>query len=82
MITVYTRVQACPYCDRLKTALEDYDLPYEEVVIGRDLTREEFREKFPNATTVPLMVHKGETFMSSDTAINHVRALGRGFRDV
>jgi glutaredoxin len=40
--------------------LESKKLPFVEVKIGVDITRDEFMEKFPNARTVPQIIFEGE----------------------
>jgi glutaredoxin len=57
MITVYTK-DNCPACLKLKDQLRSGQREYTEVKIGKDITREEFMEKFPNVRTVPHMVQK------------------------
>lgn len=59
MITVYTK-DNCPYCIKAKALLKGYGLEYTETVIGKDLSREEFLERFPSARTVPQIVMDGE----------------------
>jgi glutaredoxin 3 len=55
MILVYTK-DNCPHCVKAKTLLQVRGLEYSEVVIGKDITREEFMEAFPNARTVPQII--------------------------
>jgi len=60
--TVYTKTN-CPACVTLKASLVKAGESFKEVLIGRDITREEFMEKFPTVRTVPYMVDhsdKGE----------------------
>ncbi len=49
---IYTR-DNCPFCVNAKTLLNIKNIPYEEIKIGRDITREQFFEALPNAKTVP-----------------------------
>ena len=46
----------CPYCDRAKSVFKKLGVQYEERVVGSDLTREEFFEKFPGCKTVPQII--------------------------
>jgi glutaredoxin len=55
MITVYTQAN-CPGCITLKGKLSKEGIPFKEVHIGKDITREEFMEKFPTVRTVPYVV--------------------------
>ena len=61
MKTVYTK-DACPACVTLKASLAKAGEAFQEVKIGRDITREEFMSKFPTVRTVPYVVDndKGE----------------------
>ena len=52
MITIYSK-DNCTWCDRAKELMNTKNEPYTEVKIGRDMTREEFMEQFPNVRSVP-----------------------------
>jgi len=53
-LTMYTRNEPpCGYCLMAKTLLGHHGIAFDEVVIGQDIDREEFRNKFPNIRTVP-----------------------------
>lgn len=51
-VTIYSKDQ-CPWCERAKSLLELHNVAYNEIKIGRDITREEFLEQVPNVRTVP-----------------------------
>jgi len=55
MKVVYTK-DNCPGCVALKASLAQAGEAFKEVKIGRDITREEFMEKFPTVRTVPYVV--------------------------
>lgn len=55
MKIVYTK-DNCPACVTLKASLVKAGEAFQEVKIGRDITREEFMEKFPTVRTVPHVV--------------------------
>lgn len=61
VITLYSK-ENCPACVLMKGKLIREKTPYKEIMIGRDITREEFMEKFPTVRTVPYVVDndKGE----------------------
>ncbi len=61
MKTVYTK-DNCPACVALKASLVKAGEAFKEIKIGRDITREEFMEKYPTIRTVPYMLDddKGE----------------------
>lgn len=47
---------SCPYCTKAKNLLELKGLGYNEYVIGVDITREEFKEQYPDARTAPYIL--------------------------
>jgi glutaredoxin len=54
LIEVYTKPD-CPLCDTAKRMLNEKKLSFHEIVIGRDITREEVLEKFPEARVAPVI---------------------------
>jgi len=46
----------CPFCVQAKGLLESKGFSYTELVLGKDLTREDFMEQFPNVRTVPYII--------------------------
>jgi len=59
MITIYTK-NNCPACVTLKATLKQEGKPFKEINICKDITREEFMNKFPTVRTVPFTVIEGE----------------------
>lgn len=57
-IELYTRTD-CPYCDMAKELLIERNKPFDLFVIGRNVTRETVKEKFPQATVLPVVVIDG-----------------------
>jgi len=51
---VYSKTN-CPACDTLKAKLKAEGVDYEEILLGRDMSIEAFKEKFPNVRSVPYM---------------------------
>lgn len=52
MKKVYTKTN-CPACVTLKASLAKAGEAFQEIKIGKDITREEFMSKFPTVRTVP-----------------------------
>ena len=51
----------CPACEKAKNLLAEFNIQYDEIVIGRDLTKMEFQEKYgPSVKTVPQIVINGQ----------------------
>lgn len=55
MKTVYTK-DNCPACVQLKAQLRQQNVPFVEVKIGKDITREDFITKYPTIKSVPYIL--------------------------
>ncbi len=51
---VYTK-SGCGYCKRAKDLIEHNSISYQELEIGRDITREEIISKFPHRKELPII---------------------------
>tara|TARA_B100000508_G_C11320710_1_gene209300 strand:+ start:261 stop:521 length:261 start_codon:yes stop_codon:yes gene_type:complete len=49
----------CEFCVRAKMLLHSANISYSEIVIGKDIIREEFLELYPEQKTVPLIFING-----------------------
>ena len=58
MIEVYGR-EGCSYCTLAQKLLEEKKIPYNYIQLGVDITLEEFKEKFPEQKTVPVVTSYG-----------------------
>ena len=56
MTTIVYTTTNCPGCKQLKAQYEQQGKAYHEIVIGRDITREEFMATFPGVRQVPFVV--------------------------
>lgn len=56
MKTVYTK-ENCPACVQLKNQLKQNEEVFNEIKIGKDISREDFIMKFPGQRTVPFVVN-------------------------
>lgn len=54
-IRIFSKVD-CPYCDNAKNLLMSKGYSYYEFIIGQDISRDDFVEKFPNVKTVPYII--------------------------
>jgi glutaredoxin 3 len=54
-ITVYSRT-GCPYCDKIKSVLEQRNIEYTLNELDVDFVRDEFYEKFGVGATFPQVV--------------------------
>lgn len=53
-ITIYTR-EGCSECVKAKSFLSSKKIPYKEIIIGKDVTREDVINQFPTATILPVI---------------------------
>lgn len=58
IIAVYTKT-GCPSCDKAKNLLGIRNLTYDEIVIGKDIAREDFMSLFPGVMTAPFIIIDG-----------------------
>ena len=54
-VLIYTK-DNCSYCVQAKNLFTNKGQQYIEKKIGKDLTREEFLESFPDVKTVPFII--------------------------
>jgi len=59
MYKIYSK-DNCGYCDAAKRLLESKGLPYVELKVGRDVTREILLEMVPHARTIPQIFYNDE----------------------
>jgi glutaredoxin len=58
-IEVYSK-ENCPACTTLKARLTKDGESFTEIMVGKDITREEFLEKFPQVRQMPHVVFINE----------------------
>lgn len=56
MTTLIYSTPVCPGCKQLKAQYDAQGKPYTEIVIGRDISLEEFKATFPGVKQVPFVV--------------------------
>lgn len=57
MLTFYTRTNPpCQFCMKAKALAEQKDIAYRNIDIGNDITLDEFKQQYPQARSVPLIV--------------------------
>jgi len=72
-VTLFTR-PGCPHCARAKKALGERGYPYEEIVIGKDITTRSLRA-VSGAGTVPQVFIGGKLVGSADELEDYLRKL-------
>jgi glutaredoxin len=51
----------CPGCDTLKAKLKAEGVEFVEIELGKDMSIEAFKEKFPTVRSVPYMEYTKDT---------------------
>lgn len=62
-IVLYTR-ETCGACQKSKLLLNNYDVPFKEVLIEQDISRSELLDKFPDATSLPVITTTDTTIFN------------------
>lgn len=72
-IDVYTRYEPpCSYCMATKASLHSKNMEFNEFVVGKDLSSDELREKFPLARTLPVIMVDGKYIGGYNELMNHL----------
>ena len=58
-ITAYT-IDGCNYCDKLKELFARANVEYSTILVGEDITRQEFLESYPDVSGYPYVIIDGE----------------------
>lgn len=58
MFKLYTR-KDCRFCEAAKSILILGEIPYEEIELEKDITRDEVKAMFPGATLLPIVTYDG-----------------------
>jgi len=58
-IVIY-KTSGCGFCNKIVELMERADLPYTSYMVGEDINRKEFKEKFPQAIGFPYVIIDGE----------------------
>jgi len=63
MKTIVYSKPNCPGCDTLKAKLKAEGVEFVEIELGKDMSIEDFKAKFPTVRSVPHMIYsKDETW--------------------
>lgn len=68
MLTVYSK-ENCPFCVKAKNRLNLLGVNYSEVILGVDMTKEDFLSIYPNARTVPQIIEADGTVIGGWTQL-------------
>lgn len=54
-ITIYT-TSGCIYCEKIKELMRRADVEYTAILVGKDITRKEFKIKYPFVSGFPYVI--------------------------
>lgn len=77
-IIIYSK-DNCQYCVKAKTLLNIKKMQFEEVVIGRDIDKDEFVAIYPEVRTVPYILIDGNPIGGFDNLTEWVHENGPHF---
>lgn len=80
MLLIYTKPD-CGFCIKAKALAEERNIPFREVVIGVQISREDFRLRYPWVTKAPFIVHYTDADASNTDIQVTKKAIG-GFEDL
>lgn len=69
-IVIYSR-DGCPYCDKIKTILDQREIPYTLNELDVTFTREEFYAEFGVGTTFPQVIFNDENIGGCTEAVRY-----------
>lgn len=82
-IFIYTKTN-CTFCTKAKSLLRNRQIPFTELKLGEDFTREILLEKFPNVKTYPVVIIDGfhigganelQQYLSENAELNETRKM-------
>lgn len=71
MIEIYGK-DGCSYCEKALNLVKYYQIEHVYHKIGRDLTLDEFKEKFPGQRTVPVILTHGFRIGGYDDFVGYI----------
>jgi len=72
VFTVYTKI-GCPFCTKVKLALELAELQYVELKLGRDFQRSDFYDKFGEGSTFPQVSIDGVSIGGCSETVKYLK---------
>jgi glutaredoxin len=78
MNVIYTK-DNCSFCVKAKSLMESKGEIYQEVKLGRDITREEFMTLYPEVKTVPFIIRNGENVYGYERLAESISGNGSKF---
>ena len=72
-IAVYSR-DGCVFCNKVKVALDSYNLDYNEYMLGNDFNREYFIDTFGENSSFPRVVIDGNVVGGYTDTVNYLNS--------
>lgn len=66
MSTVVYSMPQCGYCVDAKLLLNEKNVDFEEVVLGEDMSVQDFAKQYPGINTVPFILHNDKQINGYD----------------
>lgn len=66
----------CPYCDKIKSVMTQYNFEHTVKTLNEDFTREEFYAQFGNGSTFPQVIKEGEKLGGCVDTVKYLREQG------
>lgn len=57
-IKIY-KITGCSYCVKMEELMHRANVEYQSFIVGKDITRDEFKKQYPTATSYPYTVVDG-----------------------
>lgn len=69
--TIITR-PGCKYCNQAKMLLSNKNLPFNEMIVGEHVTRENVIATYPTSKTLPIIELDGQLIGGYEQLIDHL----------
>ncbi len=71
MIHIYSR-ENCAFCLKAKNLLNENNIQYQEIIIGKDIDRNEVIQKFPNRKLLPIVLTNDTMIGGYEDLVNYI----------
>ena len=72
---VYSK-PGCPYCDKIKAVLKQYNFDHTVKTLNEDFTREDFYVQFGQGSTFPQVIKDGENLGGCVDTVKYLKDQG------
>lgn len=72
---VYSK-PGCPYCDKIKAVLSQYNFDHTVKTLNEDFTREDFYEQFGQGSTFPQVIKDGTNLGGCVDTVKYLKDQG------